>query len=269
MNSVKRVSLIIFLVFITGIAIAQEGTGKKESKQDRRQQKRERANSLIKQEEEGVLSYSKQTSFGLQLRTNGYGAFLELGRMKSPRFTNLYALEVSEIFSAKEEKVSSNDQNYFGGSFKFGKIVNFYQAKLGFGQQYIFGQKGNKNGVAVLGIYQGGLSFGLQKPYYLDVDDNGSQRTIRFNTKDSAIFLGRVLGSAGPGKGWGEVQLKPGAFVKTALRFDFGTYNESIMALEIGMSLDAYTRKIRQMVGAEPKQIFFQGHIAIVFGSRK
>ena len=257
------------LVFITGITIAQDRTDKKDKKQEQRQQKRQRANSIVKQEEEGVLSYSKQTAFGLQLRTNGYGAFLELGRMRTPRFTNLYALELSEIFSAKEEKVSSNNQNYFGGSFKYGKINNFYQAKLSFGQQYIFGQKGNKNGVAVLGIYQGGLSMGLLKPYYLDVDDNGTQKTIKYSQQDSAIFLGRVLGSAGPGKGWSEVQLKPGAFVKTALRFDFGTYNESIMALEIGMSLDAYASKVRMMVDSDPKQVFFQGHIAIVFGSRK
>lgn len=270
MYSVKRFLLVTLLVSSTSFLYAQEGTSRKEKKQERKEEKRQRVNALIKQEEEGVLAYQKQTSFGLQLRTNGYGAFLELGRMKSPRFTNLYSLEISEIFSAKEEKVPSNNQSYFGGSYKYGKINNFFQAKLGFGQQYIFGQKGNKNGVAVLGIYQGGLSLGLLKPYYLDIDDNGFQRTIKYSPEDSIIFLnGRVLGSAGPGKGWSEVKIKPGAFVKTALRFDFGAFNESITALEIGISIDAYAQKIEQMVLAEPKQVFFQGHIAVVFGSRK
>jgi len=270
MYSVKRFSLVTLLVIFAGIIYAQEGTSRKEKKQERKEEKRQRANSLIKQEEEGVLAYNKQTSFGLQLRTNGYGAFLELGRMKSPRFTNLYSLEITEIFSAKEEKVPSNNQSYFGGSYKFGKINNFFQAKLGFGQQYIFGQKGNKNGVAVLGIYQGGVSIGLLKPYYLDIDDNGFQRTIKYTTEDSAAFLNsRVLGSSGPGKGWSEVKIKPGVFVKTALRFDFGTFNESITALELGLSIDAYAQKIEQMVLSKPGQVFFQGHIAIVFGSRK
>ena len=68
-----------------------------------------------------------------------------------------------------------------------------------------------------------------------------------------------------------------GAFVKGALRFDFGRYNELIQALQIGLSLDAYSKKIEIMApkdarGAEavnPKNLFFQGHIAFVFGRRK
>ena len=189
--------------------------------------------------------------------------------MKTPRFTNLYSLEISEIFHPKEEKVPSTDQNYFGGSFKYGKINNFYQAKLGFGQQYILGQKGNRNGIAVLGIYQGGISFGLLKPYYLDIDDNGS-RSIRYHGADTTDFLSdRILGASGVSKGWDKLSLKPGAFVKLGLRFDFDSYNETIKALEIGLSFDAYAREINQMVYSKPARYFFQGHIGFVFGGRK
>lgn len=269
--SVKRISILSIFILSSVVLFAQEEGGRKEKKQSRKEEKRQRTNSIVRQEEEGVLTYNKQTSFGLQLRTNGYGAFLELGRMKSPRFANLYSLELSEIFHQKEEKVSTAEQSYFGGSFKYAKINNFYQAKLGFGQQYIFGQKGNKNGVAVLGIYQGGLAIGLAKPYYIEVRGNTENRTIKYSDADSAAFLetGNIIGSAGLGKGWGEVKIRPGVFAKTALRFDFGSYNESITAIEIGMSVDYYAKKIEQVVNNKPKQLFFQGHIAIVFGSRK
>ena len=265
----KKISVLICLVFAAGVLFAQEGTPKKDKKAEKKEEKRRRTNAIIKQEEEGVLAYNKQAAFGLQLRTNGYAAFLELGRMKSPRFTNLYLLEVSEIFHPKEEKVPSTDQNYFGGSFKYGKINNFYQAKLGFGQQYVLGQKGNKNGIAVLGIYQAGFSLGLLKPYYIDVDNNGSQ-SIRYKGADTTAFLSdRILGSSGLSKGWKEVTIKPGAFVKVCLRFDFDSYNESIKALEIGLSVDAYAREIKQMVYSKPGRVFFQGHIGFVFGGRK
>ena len=267
----KKISLVICLAFAATVLFAQESSDKKEKKQAKKEEKRKRMNAIIKQEEEGVLAYNKQTAFGLQLRTNGYAAFLELGRMKTPRFTNLYLLEISEIFHPKEEKVPSTDQNYFGGSFKYGKINNFYQAKLGFGQQYIFGQKGNRNGIAVLGIYQGGISFGVPKPYYIDVDDNGATRSIKYQGADTSDFLNntKILGASGLSKGWGELSLKPGAFVKLGLRFDFDSYNESIKALEIGLSVDAYAREIKQMVYAKPSRIFFQGHIGFVLGSRK
>lgn len=265
----KRFSLVIYLLLATSILFAQEVESKKEKKQAKKEEKRQRTNALIRQEEEGVLAYNKQTAFGLQLRTNGYAAFVELGRMKTPRFTNLYSLEISEIFHPKEEKVPSTDQNYFGGSFKYGKINNFYQAKLGFGQQYILGQKGNRNGIAVLGIYQGGISFGLPKPYYLDIDDNGS-RSIRYHGADTTDFLSdRILGASGVSKGWDKLSLKPGAFVKLGLRFDFDSYNETIKALEIGLSVDGYARKIEQMVYAKPSRFFVQGHIGFVFGGRK
>lgn len=266
----KKISLFICLVLATGILLAQDGSDKKERKLAKKEEKRNRTNALIRQEEEGVLAYNKQTALGLQLRTNGYAAFIELGRMKTPRVTNLYSLEISEIFHPKEEKVPSTDQNYFGGSFKYGKINNFYQAKLGFGQQYIFGQKGNRNGIAVLGIYQGGLSIGMLKPYYLDIDDNGGSRSIKYSGADTTAFLnGSILGSSGLGKGWSDVKIQPGAFVKLGLRFDFDSYNESIKALEIGFSVDAYAKKIEQMAYNKPRQLFFQGHIGFVFGGRK
>ena len=265
----KKISLLICLLFAAGVLFAQETSDKKARKLEKKEEKRKRTNALIKQEEEGVLAYNKQTAFGLQLRTNGYAAFLEIGKMKTPRFTNLYSLELSEIFHPKEEKVPSTDQNYFGGSFKYGKINNFYQAKLGFGQQYVFGQKGNKNGIAVLGIYQAGLSIGLLKPYYIDIDDNGS-RSIKYSGADTSAFLSeRILGASGMSKGWNEVKIRPGAFAKLALRFDFDSYNETIKALEIGLSVDAYGKAIEQMAFSKPERLFFQGHIGFVFGGRK
>ena len=265
----KRILILICLVFTAGVLGAQEDISKKEKKAAKKEEKRKRTDALIKQEEEGVLAYNKQFAFGLQLRTNGYAVFLEKGKMKSPRFTNLYLLEFSEIFHPREEKVPSTDQNYFGGSFKYGKINNFYQVKLGFGQQYVFGQKGNKNGIAVLGIYQGGFSLGLVKPYYVDIDNNGST-SIRYKGADTTAFLSdRILGSSGMSKGWDKTTIKPGVFAKVGLRFDFDSYNETIKALEIGLSVDAYAKDVKQMVYQEPGRIFVQGHIGFVFGGRK
>jgi hypothetical protein len=270
---VKKFIIFGLFIFAHVVTLAQDSTGKSPNRKERKMAERSRRNSLARQDEEGVLSFNKQTAFGIQLRTNGYGAFLELGRSRSPRFTNLYLLEISEIKHPKEEKVTNaNSPNaFFANSFVYGKINNFYQVKLGFGQQYVFGQKGNKNGVAVLAIVHGGLSMGLLKPYYIQVQETSSGlRDIKYESADSLNFLlGNIVGGSGLGKGWSELKLRPGAFVKTSLRFDFGRFNETIQALEIGMSLDAYASKIPQMVLNEPRRLFFQGHFALVFGHRK
>lgn len=252
-----------------GLSLLAQGLpGKKTS--DRRSEKRQRINSIIKQEEEGNLSFRKQSVFGIQLRTNGYGFFYELGKRRSPRFTNIYSAEITEIKHRKEQKLGGAE-NFFSNSFIFGKENNFYQLKLGFGQQYILGQKGNKNGVAITASLSGGLALGFLRPYYLEVRDAvGTDKSIKYSD-DSTLFLSRdrIRGGAGFTKGWNELTFKPGAFIKTALRFDFGRYNEKVQALEIGMSIEGYSQKIPIMILNESRQLFFQGHFAFVFGGRR
>ena len=269
---VKKLSLCLFFAAIALASTAQDS--KKKSKNEKKEAHREKVNSMIKQAEEGVLVYSKQSIFGIQARTNGYGAFYELGRMKSNSKTNIYRIDITEIKSQKEVKLSTADISspFFGNPFIYGKINNFFQVTLGFGQQYMLGQKGNKNGVAVSAVYNGGLAIGLLKPYYLEVQDpsNGQNKTIKYSVADSSLFLGpTIVGGGGLGKGFGEMKIKPGAFVKAALRFDYGRYNEMVSAVEVGISADFYASKIPIMIGQKDKQLFFQGYVAIVFGRRK
>jgi len=271
---VKKIILFIFVfsagTFVFGQDSTQRSSNAPVVRKDRKTEKRDRINSIIKQEEEGNLSFRKQTAFGIQLRTDGYGAFLELGRRKSARYTNLYALEITEIKHRKEDKIGGAE-NFFSNSYIFGKINNFYQAKLGFGEQYILGQKGNKNGVAITASLQGGLDIGLLKPYYIDIQDAaGVDRSVSYYS-DSAAFKNPqiIYGGSGLTKGFNQLKVKPGIYLKSALRFDFGRYNESLQALEIGISVEGFSGKIPILLYNDAKQIFYQGHIAFVFGSRK
>ena len=266
----KKLSLIVLIAAVGIKSRAQDTTDvSRDDRKDRKEARRQKVNNLIRQAEEGVLVYNKQSIFGIQARTNGYGIFYELGRMKTNRKTNIYRIDLTEIKSRKEEKLMGGGI-VFGNPFIYGKVNYFYPLTLGFGQQYILGQKGNKNGVAVSAVYNGGLSLGLLRPYYLTVEDNGQQRTIKYSVEDSAIFLGQdITGGAGFGKGWNEIKIKPGAFAKVAMRFDYGRFNEAVSGLEIGMSLEAYASKIPIMLLQKDKRLFFQGYIAVLFGRRR
>jgi hypothetical protein len=239
------------------VSFAQDSTAKKKpTKSTKKDERRAKINELIKQAEEGVLIYSKQNLFGLQFRT---------------RKTNIYRIDFTEIKHQKEDK-QPNAGFLFGNPFIYAKINYFYQLTLGFGQQYILGQKGNKNGVAVSAIYNGGLAIGLLRPYYIEVDDPNDPeiRTIKYTPEDSALFLSQqIIGGAGFGKGWNEMKIKPGAFAKAALRFDYGRFNEVVSGIEVGVSADFYASKIPLMVGQKERQLFFQGYIAVLFGRRK
>jgi hypothetical protein len=268
---VKKLFLITIVLSLAIMSRGQDTTSsKRDQRSERKEARHQKITELMRQAEEGVLVYSKQSIFGVQLRSNGYGIFYELGKMKSNRKTSIYRIDLTEIKDHKEEKLLGN--SFFGNSFIFGKINYFYPVTLGIGQQYILGQKGNKNGVAVSAVYNAGISIGLLRPYYIAADDpaTGENRTIKYTPQDSAVFLGpSITGGGGFGKGWSEIKIKPGAFAKAAMRFDYGRFNESVSGLEIGMSAEMYASKIPIMLFRKDKNLFIQAYVAILFGRRK
>ena len=92
----KKILFLIFIIYLGTNSFAQDTTVKRNTKAEKKAEKRQRINAIIKQEEEGNLSFTKQTAIGISLRTNGYGAFIEMGRRKSARYSNTYLLEITE-----------------------------------------------------------------------------------------------------------------------------------------------------------------------------
>lgn len=240
----------------------------------RKTERQERINNLIRQQEEGALVYNRQNVFGIRLNTDGWGAFFEKGYMKSFKVTNLYTIEFNEKKHPKEIKTTISDGFFqIGNPFVYGKQNIFYQLKLGFGQQRHVGGKANKNGVAVQWVYAGGLSVGLERPYYVRVLDNNSNgfSDIKYSQEDSAAFLTpfNIIQGTGLRYGWRDMRFVPGVHAKTAFRFDYGRFNEVVSALEIGINVEAYSRKINIMLQNENNQVFFNAYVALLFGKRK
>jgi hypothetical protein len=278
-NDVKKLIFIPFILVTVMVSAQQKEPSKSAvEKSQKKAERRERVNQLIKQEEEGALIYQKQGAFGFKFNTDGWGMFYEHGKYKTITTTNIWWLEFGEHKHPKEEKSSAFNNNGAGftiiSNYIYGKQNNFYNLKLGFGQQKLIGGKGNKNGVAVSAIYGGGISAGLLKPYYLDIlnkyDGNRAQR-IKYNNNNDSLFLDPTMisGSGGFFKGWSEVKLVPGAHVRTALRFDYGRYNELLSAIEVGLNAAYYSQKMPILVHVPDKSFFFNAYIALTFGKRK
>lgn len=237
----------------------------------RKAEKRKRISNIIKQEEEGVIVYHHQTVFGLKLINDGYGGFFEYGRSQSIKKSILFQLEVSERKSPKEEKQVFN--NYSFSPIIYGKRNFVYPIKLGVQVQNLLGNKSNKNGVSITANYGGGISLALIRPYLIQQNKNGVTTYIGYNSPDSLIFLdqGDRNRAGGPNlsTGWNKATVTPGIFAKTALRFDYGTYNEIVSALEVGLTGEFYTKKIPIMAHIPAKQFFLSVYASILFGKRK
>lgn len=260
---------IIILLFLSAFSIAGIAQGNQPSaKEKRKEEKRARINEQIRAEEEGVIAYKKHFAFGFKLTSDGYGISFEKGYSKSIRRATLFQLEITERKHPKEEK--QNNPNVPTSPLIYGKVNYFYPVKLGAQYQYLFANKGNKNGVSITANIGGGLSLGFLRPYEVEVDKNGERTFIRFQSEDSLLFKsGPYYGGPGLGRGWSNMKVTPGLYLKPAVRFDYGRFNDLLTAIEVGVTAEYYTKSIPQMFDVEEKKFFFSAYIAMMFGRRK
>lgn len=265
---IKNIFILSIAVMLVGKAFAQN---KPPTKKELRQK---HIKQLIQKEEEGQLIFNKQFVFGVQLNSDGYGLSFQLARFKTPYLSNFYELSLGEHKSDKEERVL-NLSIPGGNFFKYGKINNFFYAKLGFGQQRLIGGKGNKNGVAVSLLYSGGFSAGLLKPYVLEARDSitGVSQFISYDKNNpDARYVDKPYLIIGPGgffKGWNQLKFRPGVYGKVGMRFDYGRYRETISALEVGINAEYYQYGMPIMANIRGEQFFFNVYAALQFGVRK
>jgi hypothetical protein len=246
------------------VTVALCNAGAAQSRKERKDARRDKINAMIKQEEEGVIIYHKHNILGLGLATDGYGAIFEKGWKQDKRKSTLLRFELYEKKHLKEDRVTNVSVLGAANSFIYGKLNNFYQFRAGYGIQRVLGSKGNKNGIEVSAIGIGGLSLGLAKPYFYDAADSTGKRTrVKFSTSVNPY------GSSGFTVGWNELKMKPGAFARTGLRFDYGRFNETVSAIDVGLITEFYAGKIPQMFGVKQKQFFLSGYVNILFGRRK
>jgi hypothetical protein len=242
------------------------------SRLNKQNAKRERMNNMLRMEEEGDLIFNKHNVFGIRLASNGYGINFEKGKFKSPTRTRLYQFELNEIHDPKEHHVSaSSDQINFSSVNPF-KLNNLYEFKMAIGEERLIGGKGNKNGVAVTALYTGGVTVGLLKPYYLDISNvitsATSQKTFEQLNEDT-VEGEQIQGAAGFFSGWDALKIKPGLNAKVAMRFDYGRLNQTISAIECGLTEEYYFSKIPLAYMVKQHNFFFNAYVQIMFGSRK
>jgi hypothetical protein len=275
-----KIFCILFALVITLPVLAQDTTLRKNDIRHHYKTYSTRSNDGI--------TYHKQSDFGIKLTSDGYGAFFEMGRIKSPKKTLLFQLEITEKKSAKEDKVTNPGAD--GSPFIYGKENFFYPIKLGVQEQILLAEKASKNGVNISTNFGGGLIIGLVRPYEMQVitDSIGDTKFVTYNSPDSNLFLtpgspplidlsNGAVTAAMPGfisgpdftQGWNALSVIPGLYAKGALRCDYGSSNELVTAIEIGLTAEYYTKKVPLVVYVPDKQFFLSTYITIIFGKRK
>jgi len=242
------------------------------SKLNKQNARRQRMNNMLRMEEEGDLIFNKHSIFGIRLATDGYGISYERGKFKTPTRTVLYEFELNEKHDPKEHHISATSDGINFSSVVPYKLNNLYEFKMALGQQHLIGGKGNKNGVAVTYVYAGGVTIGLLKPYLLDIQNQITGSTTRKTFAQMAVDTTQgdyITGASGFTVGWDQLSIKPAVNAKQALRFDYGRLNQTITAIECGLTEEYYFSKIPLVYLVKQHSFFFNAYVSILFGSRK
>ncbi|MCY7330413.1 MAG: hypothetical protein LH618_17825, partial [Saprospiraceae bacterium] len=93
----------------------------------------------------------------------------------------------------------------------------------------------------------------------------------RYSEDNASIFLDNthILGASAFSKGLGQLAILPGINASIAYHMDWGAFDEFVKALEIGLMVDAFTKRVPILVNEENRQVFFNFFLNLQFGKRR
>jgi hypothetical protein len=237
-------------------------------------------------EAKGIV-YNREFTMDLKLHTNGFALGANFGKLRTYYLTRFFNVELGEIKHPKEFRQSFDFQapasNKVSRAFIFGKQNNFFVLRGALGEKRYFSEKAQRRGLAIGMSYMAGPSLGLLKPYYLEIIDipepgggNFVIRSQKFTESNANTFLNitSIYGSSGFSKGLSEISVIPGAHAKVAVHFDWGAFDEFVKAIEAGLMVDFFFRKVPIMVespqvrNVENSPIFINLFLNLQLGKR-
>jgi hypothetical protein len=220
----------------------------------------------------------REKSGNIMLHTLGYGVGYKFGLNKNYFKRRIIEFDLFEMKAPNQTK--TYNENFVNPKYYYyGKLNNLYVLHAGIGYQNLLNRKPYWGGIEVRYFYSGGLSLGFAKPVYLYISYYHSDLII-FATKTEKFdpnknypvttpdYTYDIYGRAPVLTGFKEIKPYPGFYAKTGFNFEFGTLNDRIKALEIGLVLDAYPVGIPVMAFRDPYYIFVTGYFNFTLGRR-
>jgi hypothetical protein len=198
------------------------------------------------------ILYRNEKSLAFLLNSNGIGANFRYAKRITYLKKTLYEVDLVSIKHPKEVKIYSNyNASNTSRSYIYGKTNTFLSLRLGIGYQREIFQKQDRGGISIRYFYNFGPDIGILKPIYynyvaISVDTSGNTKydilTEKFisqhpNTTD-------IMGRASFFKGFDEISIIPGLFAKVGFTMEFGRSEKIINALEGGIAIDAFIKRV-------------------------
>ena len=215
--------------------------------------------------------FRDESTFGAFLNSNGFGINYRYGFYRDAKNQFLLDADFAYVKHPKEVKTQVA-YDYSTRRYVFGKENLFWELKGSAGWQKELYRKYDKKGISVRWFYGGGLALGFLKPIYYEVWDftvigePDNQEYKKFDTH----FDQAQIGGRGPFfMGFDELSLVPGITARSGLSFEYSERDAVVHALEAGLNLTVYPKKINIMATDLNKFLFFNLSVGYRFGRIK
>jgi len=215
------------------------------------------------------IFFRNEKSVAFMLNSNGWGANGRYAKRIDARRKTVFDFDFVGIKHPKEVKISNNYLR--NRSFVYGKENSFFNLRVGYGKQKELYRKIDKGGISIRRFFSFGPAIGFLKPIYYEVfEKNPSDPTgeiflndEKFNT---SIHQGDIYGRSSFFKGFNEIEVVPGIHGRLGVSFEYSRQNITLHALETGLMIDAFPKKIPIMATENNNFIFVTLFICYRFG---
>jgi len=195
------------------------------------------------------------------IHTNGFGFGSQFGKTHNIHLHSGFDVEYTYYKHFKEQRRRVNDVLLV-----YGKLNHFGMLRGGYGFTRILNAKPYWGGVEVGYFLYGGLSLGFSVPVYLRITTPYGIDVLRYDPQ--LHKWGNIGGMASFWKGFKDMKLHPGLYLKSGLSFDFAGSDARIVKLDIGAAADIYLIPVEKMAFSPKQSLLLTGYLSIHFGKR-
>lgn len=201
-------------------------------------------------DDEKKIFFRNEKTWGFFIFSNGWGGNYRSGKRINASKKFLWEADINYIRHSKEFKVTVDP--YAATRFVYGKLNVPIEFRGSLGIQKRLFRKIDKNGVEIHFVYNAGPTIVLLKPIYYEVAYSDGLRIEKFDPNKSQPIYGRSTFF----KGFSEVKIDPGVFLKASFNFEFSKKDNKIKALELGATASAFLNEVEIMAYQNSRFLF-------------
>ncbi len=213
------------------------------------------------------LYYRSEYVFGAFLHTRGFGAYARYAQNVTGFSQVVYGFELSNMRHPKQQRISNSFYEDAKGYY-YGKLNSLTVTRFNIGWQKVLYGKELDKGVKISYLTQLGPTIGWVAPVYLEIEDRNTQdRSVeRYDPEEHGQE--DIIGRASFIHGVQNLSLYPGGHAKLAMNFEYSPLDESVKALEVGITLDGYLEEVPIMANTDNYQFWTTFYVSFHFGKK-